>query len=281
MTMDELPKTRPARIFSYEELERILQIAAKKRRPTRLSRSGAYAYVQSTGVRTNDIKILHNSGPDRVVIASVYRGADGDTVYCVPAPPPRRGKHAHKQLAAWKRCVSALTPHHPDSIPQGVETWYRIRDGESHECTSKPGVWKHFPRGTAMLSARETKESGLYAAFWSRRCTLLAFRLKKALDGLTPTEIQPYDSGTEILVCTAPTASHDGKRLVVYGSKHDDESRQYFQIDDAYAAMNSEYRGLEDHWRRWNPDFRWKSGRDSFNGIMEWVLGCIHIPGPG
>jgi len=85
--------------------------------------------------------------------------------------------------------------------------------------------------------------------------------------------------GLQLHVCLPPTRTREGKRLVIQGSMYDKESRQFHHADGDYAPRHSQYFA----WQQGDPKsqvMRWKCGKDALNGIVEWVLSSIHIPGP-
>lgn len=281
-------KKLPPRLYTYEQLESLL----------RLCRKGTRSHVLYGCVAVNRkdpfIQICYSSKKARVVLATVGRGSDGDTVYTVHGVG-LRAKTPEEAMAIrkWKQYVTVFTPSDGTRVAKNACQHWRVRDGVATPCVLKPGTWKHSPRG---IDVPTEKWAATYAASFpnfTRRCRVFATRLRKALEGGPPSVVSllqpPWSEqsplfmsrkGAFLHVCTPPTATQDGRRLLVCVDMHDGESRRHHHVDGDYAVKHSQFLALEDG-KRWADLMRWKCSKDAIVGIQEWVLGCIHIPGPG
>jgi hypothetical protein len=239
-----------------------------------------------------------------IPLASVFALSDGDTGYIVRGVG-RVGDNKEADLAAikiWQRYVGVFTPHRPPiRFEASFIKRYRVsKDGVSSDGNVYPGVahpifagcWWTMPTANRPDWNRwlhgwgdEFKTYPKYLA----RSRRFANDLRKRLAGgptavvqlLNRTEGNRFHGreGLQLHVCLPPTRTQQGKRLIIQGSMHDLESRHFHHVDGDYGPRHSQYFA----WLQGDPKekvMRWKCSKDALNGIVEWVLGSIYIPGP-
>ena len=247
-------------------------------------------------------------GPDieaSIPLASVFALSDGDTGYIVRGcGKPRAHTTANDaSIKIWKRYVGVFTPHDitTGSLREGDARQYRVSKGgicTAGTLTSKtvahpifPGCWWSMPTANRpdwkrWLHGWDDQYKG-FPKFLARS-KRFATDLRKRLAGGPTAVVQLLHrnegasfqgrEGLQLLVCLPPTRTTDGRRLVIQGSMHDKESRQFHHVDEDYGPRHSQYFA----WVHGESAgvMRWKCGKDALNGIVEWVLGSIYIPGP-
>jgi hypothetical protein len=248
--------------------------------------------------------IQYSGEKTKVDLATVYLGAGGDTVYAV-TQPVRSGTDDKSRQAwrlacrKWREYVPLFTPSAGE--PTSEARYWRVRDGAATPCPVKPGVWRTPRPWTSRISRTRDEWAETYAAMYPkfpRRCRLFVTRLRKALAHGPEATASPVGDGGEFVgsrhlpstfvrqrgprlcVCTAPTATQDSRRLWVKIWMHDLESRTHHHVDGDYGYKHNQFYAVEEG-KTWTDVMRWKCRKDAIVGIQEWVLGCIHIPGPG
>jgi hypothetical protein len=259
------------RLYTYEQLESLMRLFHAGKRSTVLY--GGVAVGARPSADPPHLEITYSRTQWRITLARVYRGADGATVYGVTGPPRHLDKDIRKkQVAAWKRYVPVFTPHQEKRLlPSNVWSWYRVTGGVATPCVSRPGVWLHPPRRKPV---HDPEWGTPRFPEISRRTKRLVTRLTKAsLPGcLVLREGAEYN----VAVYTPPTRNGDGRKLTFFARRHTNESQRFHHFDGDYRYRHLEFIGIEK-----NSKYRWKCSKDAFNGIVEWVLGDIYIPGPG
>jgi hypothetical protein len=299
MSMAKRAKRLGRRVHTYEQLEAIL-VAWKKGR-----RKNTYLYggvmVRGTYPDRNAIEIAYATDRTSVPLARVYRAADGDSVYWVLPPPDLHRKRKDpliytKTTDIWKRYVRVFTPYDEPRVFSDSTLRYLVSGGTATHVYDMPGYWKSFPRGTVALEPNQWASEFLKSArkyhTVPRRARAFATRLRKALEDGPPAVTQVFDPlhgdrahipfvGATLHVCTAPTKTQRGKRLLVKVGPYNDEGRLHHHVDGDYALKHCQFFAVEEgkSWREGG--MRWKCSKDAISGIKEWVLGDIYIPGPG
>jgi len=251
-------------------------------------------------------------GPDieaSIPLASVFDLSGGDTGYivrgCGKGMPIDNTKANAASRKIWKRYVGVFTPYNitTGSLREGHSQHYRVSQGGissdaiHHAETTVahpifPGCWWSMPTANRPDWKRwqygyEDEFKG-FPKFWSRSKRFATDLRKRLADG--PTAVVQLlhrneghrfitTKGLQLHACLPPTRTRQGKRLVIQGSMHDLESRQFHHVDGDYGPRHSQYFA----WLQGDPKsqvMRWKCSKDALNGIIEWVLGSIYIPGP-
>jgi hypothetical protein len=251
----------------------------------------------------NYFAIHHQSKNGIGTIARVFRMSDGDTGYVVFGGGSRKVRRADPKVAAqWTRYAPAFTP-----IPQGQRLYegerlgFRVHNGVAMPCElSHKGV-ASWPTGSWLAApqcnrpkrdvwALGTKECNAQFPNFIRRAKVFATRLKAALAEGPPCVMQLFEAdheyalmrcrsdGVMLHVCTPPTRTQDGKRLVVHMTMHDASSRTLHHVDGDYAIAHSQFSGIEPG-QVWRRAMRWKCAKDAIVGIKEWVMAQLYIPG--
>jgi hypothetical protein len=236
-----------------------------------------------------------------LVIARAYRAADGATLYVVPGLGKRRNKSVavRRRISAWKRLVPAFTPHDGSRLVDGEYGVYLLKDGQVTRTDKPVPIWLSDPKSWCW-DARAWKEGEAHGHNWSRayplfprRCLLFATRLRKALKHGPYCEVQLSNSngwghywggpkGNALTVCTPPSGDRDGRSLTVHIAMHNHESLAFHHVDGDYGRKHCQFFAGEERMTMVNKKLmRWKCSKDAIVGIQEWVLSCIHIPGPG
>lgn len=262
----------------------------------------------------NRFSIAYSGGGTRFPIADVYRASDDDTVYVVhgiggdetdrrslPSSSPQR-----KRLAfLWAKYVPLFTPlPHGESL-DATQAVYRLqanlcglRLGTNSQENDPQGVWL-ATNPCDRMSMEDWIQPLLGFGTFARRCRTFAIRLKKAclaMNALVKIQLLCPSEATDIAmppdtsfhlpacacleVCTPPTHSQNGRRIVVKICRHGIESRAFFRVDENFAQTHNQFFALEEgagHLEQ----MRWKCGKDAIDGVKEWLIGDIHIPGPG
>jgi hypothetical protein len=247
------------------------------------------------------IQYSHKRMETSLVLAYVYRAADGATLYVVPGLGKSRNKkpEVRRRIAAWKRLVPAFTPHDGSRLLGGEYAMYLLKDGQATRLYKPVPIWLSAPKYWCW-DAKAWKEGKAWGQHWSRlyplfprRCMLFATRLRKALQDGPACEVQLAGGhgwghywggpkGNSLTVCTPPAGGRDGRSLTVHIAMHDSESRSFHHVDGDYGYKHCQFFAGEGMMTMVNKKLlRWKCRNDAIVGIQEWVLGCIHIPGPG
>lgn len=84
------------------------------------------------------------------------------------------------------------------------------------------------------------------------------------------------------VIADSPTPGY-GTGLRVWVAMHSNESRRHFGIDYDYGLNHCQYiatlSGSKIHDPYFNDYMRWCRARDAINGIKEWVMSHLYIPG--
>jgi hypothetical protein len=324
MTMARRRKTLRKRVYTYEQLDaKGLRWTKKTARSGSTPLYGDDRYAPLYGsVRIWDgewpywLRMQHGKKriapgvsirykPKRMdmslVLAYVYRAADGATLYVVPGLGKSRNKkpEVRQRIAAWKRLVPAFTPHDGSRLLQHEYAMYLLKDGQANRLDKPVPIWLSDPKAWCW-DARAWKQGEAHGNNWGRlyplfprRCLLFATRLRKALQDGPACEVQLTKwhgwgdhwggpKGNSLTVCTPPAGGRDGRSLTVHIAMHSSESRSFHNVDGDYGCKHCQFFAGEGMMTLVNKKLmRWKCRKDAIVGIQEWVLGCIHIPGPG
>lgn len=294
MTQKKLRK----KVYTYEQLEAIL-VARKKGRRKTTALYGS-VLVRGTYPDRHSIEIAYYTDRITVPLARVYRAADGASVYWVLPPPDlhrrRKDYWIYKRTAdIWKRYIRVFTPYDAPRVFSHPTLRYLVSGGVATPVSEMPGCWQSFPRGTVALEpgqwATEFLRSARKYHTVTRRARVFATRLRKTLEDGPPTVTQVFDPlhgdrahipfvGAQLHVCTAPTRTQRGKRLLIKVGPYDDAGRTHHHVDGDYARKHSQFFAVEEgkSWR--DGGMRWKCSKDAIAGITEWILGDLYIPGP-
>ena len=239
-----------------------------------------------------------------ITLASVFALSDGDTGHLVSWVVKNRDNKDEypAALKVWRRYVGVFTPHDPkEQLEKKDAPCYRVHNGKAVRDQSlfsfaggrmMAATWWSMPTANRPDWKRwqyaYEDEFKTFPKFLARSKRFANDLRKRLADGPTAVvqllhrnEGNRFDGrgGLQLHVCLPPTRTKEGQRLVIQGSMHDKESRQAHHVDGDYAPRHSQYFA----WRQGDPKsqvMRWKCGKDALNGIVEWVLGSIHIPGP-
>jgi hypothetical protein len=293
MNMAKPRKKLAPRLYTYEKLESLLRLHGAGKRSHRL--------YNCIAVNRHDpyIQIVYCAKSLRVVLATVGRGSNGDTVYTVPGMGSR-GKTPESAAAIrkWRQYVPVFTPCDGKPFAAGTFRHWRVRDGVATWCERKPGTWMHVPRSVDVTPDKWADVNAKMYPNFPRRCKFFATRLRKALAAGPPAVMSllslrssrdtnplwnivcAHGDGPRLSVCTPPTATQDGRRLLVTVLLHDKDSRQHHHIDGDYGIKHNQFIALEDGKALRGNCLRWKCSKDAIAGIAEWIIGDNYIPGP-
>lgn len=302
------------KILTYGEIDaRIARYYKKHKNPDCTAPLYGSVMARIPALNSNHFHVVWSGnlrragGPsvNRVIrLASVFALSDGDTGYIVRGIGKIRNntEEDHATIKIWQRYVGIFTPHSPPiRMAEGWSMSYRVgREGTSTDGTAvksmahpiMAGCWWSLPAANRPDWQRwkyaYEDEFKTFPKFLARSTRFASDLRKRLADG--PTSVVqllhrnegarfPNQKGLQLHVCLPPTRTKEGKRLVIQASMHDKESRQFHHVDGDYAPRHSQYIA----WEQGNPKsqvLRWKCGKDALNGIVEWTLGSIHIPGP-
>lgn len=228
----------------------------------------------------------------------------------LPKDRDKRTKVLALWRKAWKQYAPMFTPVAHDEKLGAITACYRVQGGFVLPCgppavpgrpaTDPQGVWLarpmcYHPKRAVWEAdfARRligTMEKGGFARlgwrFFNRlkkeigneNMGVVQLVLDHECDALGSRWKQP---GLCFGVCTPPSRSRNGRRLVVKMAAYDTPSdRQFHHADGDFALTNAQFYALEDGAKR-SEMLRWRCVKDAINGIKEWVIGDIYIPGPG
>jgi hypothetical protein len=299
MTMAKRRKALKQRLYTYDQLNAKFYRAMRAGAP---SPQEVWLYgrvgldYRGGGRMQNGIVLMYRGRHGTTRLATVYRLLDGGTMYTVHGVGKKRNKKLVRyQIDKWERYAPAFTPQ-TTRLYEGEQRHYLLRDGKVTSLGQPLGAWLTMP--SAMVpKPREWSWGGrtLQHKFRSfqnfpRRCLLFATRLRQALaeDGLGEVQLRNnhdwgyhwQPEGNTLHVCTPPSTGRDGRQLVVHIAMHDTESRKFHHSDGDWGVKHSQFFALE---RGQNKShmLRWKCARDAINGVKEWIIGDIYIPGPG
>jgi hypothetical protein len=289
------------RVRTYEQLDRMLC-----KRPTRgnfLVSTNVYGKVNASADFTNSspeivLKYVAQGGHYFFEVARVWRVSGGDTVYRVSGCRAEIRKEAVGRKR-YRKYVQRLTPRDiTGRTPREHDVrWYRIRDGVATQIEGppkgRPFCWTSLPQCITPSLKEWLASHGTLPKFVARS-RAFAINLRRGLaDGL-PCQVQllthrqapagGLSSKTSSLwlhVCTPPTGTSNGRRLVIETFTHSRESRTHFHVDGDYGMRHSQFAALEPKGPHgWRVVDRWPCARDAIAGIKEWVLSTVYIPGP-
>jgi hypothetical protein len=287
------------RIYTYERLNsRLFKHVRSGKDAYQLYLYGRVGVGYAAGGRMlHGIDIVYRGKHGNIRLATVYRLLDGDTMYTVYGIGKQRNKSKvlRHQIELWKRYAPAFTPQ-TTRLYAGAAQHYLVRDGTVTPLASPLGTWLTVP-STMVPKPREWSWGGANNRFkfrslqnFPRRCLLFATRLRKSLaeDGQGEVQLRHWHDwgnhwrpeGNTLHVCTPPSTRRDGRQLVVHIAMHDSESRHYHHIDGDWGLKHCQFFALE-RGKDKSHMLRWKCARDAINGIKEWIIGDIYIPGPG
>jgi hypothetical protein len=286
------------KVRTYEQLDRMLC-----KRPTRgnfLVSTNVYGKVNAAVDYTKVdpdliLRYVAQDGNYHFEVARVWRVANGDTVYRVAGCKAEIRKEAAGRKR-YRNYVQRLTPRViTGRTPREHDyEWFRIHDGVATHIAAPPKGRPFHCRALpqcvlpSMKQWCEGERASRYPKFVSRS-RAFAVNLRRELGDSLPCKVQlltqrqasNVNSGLlHLHVCTPPTSSSLGRRLVVGTSVHSDESRGYFHVDGDYAMRHSQFTGYEKQDNGMIDAQRWPSAKAAIAGIKEWVLSTIYIPGP-
>lgn len=236
-----------------------------------------------------------------IVLARVYALSDGDTGYVVAGAGKVRNntEEDHAAIKVWRRYVGVFTPHNPkDRITEAQRKPYRLSKGEASSDARiaipgthpiMEGCWWTMPSGNRPNWKRWVygwdDDLRGFPKFVSRSKRFVYDLKKRLADGPTcvvqllhRNEGKRFiQKGLQFHICLPPSRTAQGKRLIVHAAMHDKESRHFHHVDGDYAPRHSQYLAWE---QLSGKTMRWKCGKDAMEGIVEWVMSSIHIPGP-
>jgi hypothetical protein len=309
--MAKRKKPLKQRLYTYEQLNKKLRNLPPKVHYVRLygavlaevtARRAADLEPSSMGIIYRGKDIVYTDGVVRqgegFPIAAVYRAADNASVYMLYGIGRKRNKSAmRRKIARWMRYAPAFTPMPAgERLYEGERRFYLVKDGAVTQAPDLPGVWLDPPpthRNLRDWADGEHREFRSYENY-PRRCRLFARRLQRELAEAFPVELNLihhpeiiwrrfgyYGKGVGLSVKTPPTATQNGRCLDVQIRMYDDaEARRFHHVDGDYGIKNCHFYALE-RGKKWSDVMRWKCARDAINGIKEWIIGDIYIPGPG
>jgi len=284
------------KVRTYEQLDRMLF-----KRPTRgnfLVSTNVYGKVNAAVDYTKVdpdliLRYVAQDGNYHFEVARVWRVANGDTVYRVAGCKAEirmeaagRKRYRNYVQRLTPRVITGRTPREHDY------EWFRIHDGVATHIAAPPKGRPFHCRALPQCVLPSMKEwlevserTGLVK--FVARSRAFAVNLRRELGDSLPCKVQlithrqannPNAGLLQLHVCTPPTGSSLGRRLVVGTRPHNDESRGYFHVDGDYAIRHSQFTGFE--FKGGAESQRWPSAKAAIAGIKEWVLSTIYIPGP-
>jgi len=286
------------KVRTYEQLDRMLC-----KRPTRgnfLVSTNVYGKVNAAVDYTKVdpdliLRYVAQDGNYHFEVARVWRVANGDTVYRVAGCKTEIRKEAAGRKR-YRNYVQRLTPRViTGRTPRENDyEWFRIHDGVATHIAAPPKGRPFHCRALPQCVLPSMKEwlspySVTGMPKFLARSRAFAVNLRRELGDNLPCKVQllthrqansPNTGLLHLHVCTPPTSSALGRRLVVGTRTHLDESRGYFHVDGDYAMRHSQFTGYEWVGKGMVESQRWPSARDAIAGIKEWVLSTIYIPGP-
>lgn len=286
------------KVRTYEQLDRMLC-----KRPTRGNFTVAtrvYGKVSACVDYTKPdpdlvLRYVAQEGHYYFEVARVWRVANGDTVYRVAGCREEIRKEAAGRKR-YRNYIQRLTPRViTGRTPRAHDyEWFRIHDGVATHIDAppkgRPFHCRSLPQCVVptMKQWCEGERASRHPKFVARS-RAFAVNLRRELGDSLPCRMQlltsrqanNLNSGLlHLHICTPPTRSSLGRRLIVGTSPHSDESRGYFHVDGDYAMRHSQFVGYE-HGRKGDIDSqRWPCAKDAIAGIKEWVLSTVYIPGP-
>lgn len=299
MTMAKRKKALKQRLYTYEKLNATFY---RKMRSGVRGTHEVFLYGRvGPEYRADDrmwhgIDIVYRGRHGTIRLATVTRLLDG-TMYTVHGIGKRRNKSkiTRHQIELWKRYAPAFTPQ-TTRLYGGEAKHYLVRDGTVTPLDAPLGAWLTVhswmvpkPREWSWGGANHQHQFRTLQNF-PRRCLLFATRLRKSLaeDGQGEVQLRHghgwgsfwRPAGNTLHVCTPPSTQRDGRQLVVHIAMHDSESRHYHHIDGDWGLAHCQFFALASGKDK-SQMLRWKCARDAINGIKEWIIGDIYIPGPG
>jgi hypothetical protein len=294
-------KALKQRLYTYERLNsRLFKYVRSGTGEYQLYLYGKVAIGYAAGGRMlHGIDISYRGKHGNIRIATVYRLLDGDTMYAVHGIGKRQNKSklVRHQIDLWQRYAPAFTPQ-TTRLYGGEGRHYLLRAGSvSVTPLEEPhGAWLTMPSAmcpkpndwTGGVGFNKGKFKSLQN--FPRRCKLFATRLRLSLAEDKQGEVQLRNwhdwghgrtpEGNTLHVCTPPSTRRNGRQLVVHIAMHDAESRKFHHIDGDWGIKHCQFFALERGKDR-SDMMRWKCAKDAINGIKEWIIGDIYIPGPG
>lgn len=292
-------KVLTRRLYTYEQLDSKVLKWSRKQGKHKPSLYGNVCAEFTTDRMGPGFRIRYVGKDTQFTIAHVYRSSEG-TLYEVHGIGKARNKpQVRRAISLWTKYAPAFTPHSPPTrLYDKDKARYLLLDGVTTNITrhQPPGIWQTMPRAMVPTKGEEWGNGGSWNNFRSfqnfpRRCRLFATRLRKALEeeGLGVVQLRHsaawpqhwgIPAGNALHVCTPPHGTHSGRRLVVQIAMHDANSRTFHHVDGDYAIKHCQFFALEGG-KTMSDMLRWKCSKDAINGIKEWIIGDIYIPGPG
>lgn len=221
----------------------------------------------------------------------------------------KRAKELAMWRKVWRKYAPMFTPVEPDAKLGAITACYRMQGGVAIPCggpagttprsLDPQGVWLARPqcwqqKREVWAAPFKDKLIGLMEkGGFARRGKLFFTRLKKELADEKIGVVQMvWDHECEMLgaiwkeaglclsVCTPPSRTRNGRRLVIKMAPYSPDARKHHHVDGDFAYKNAQFFALEDGAKR-SEMLRWKCAKDAIAGIKEWVIGDIYIPGPG
>jgi len=298
--MAKRKKPLKQRLYTFMQLHKRLRKLPPTAHHVRLYGAVTAAHSTSNFPKMGSVSLCYR-GAIQFPIAEVYRAADNASVYMLYGIGRNRNTpEMRRKIARWMRYAPAFTPMPAgERLYEGARRFYLVKDGVVTQIDerSMPGVWHYGPPPPRQnLRQWSLGEGDRYRSYenYQRRCRLFAGRLRRELANgfhaelllVTRPEVGWWKfhhrrDGVGIQVATPPTATQNGRCLDVQIRMYDDaEARRFHHVDGDYGIKHCHFYALE-RGKKWSDVMRWKCARDAINGIKEWIIGDIYIPGPG
>ena len=297
MTMAKRRKPLKQRLYTFMQLHKRLRNLPPKVHHVRLYGAVTAAHSASNFPKMGSVSLCYR-GAIQFPIAEVYRAADNASVYMLYGIGRRRNTpEMRRKIARWMRYAPAFTPMPAgERLYEGERRFYLVKDGAVTQIPDLPGVWLDPPPTHRTLRDWADGEHREFRSYenYTRRCRLFARRLHRELAEAFPAELDLihhpeiiwrrfgyHKKGVGLSVKTPPTATQNGRCLDVQIRMYDDaEARRFHHVDGDYGIKHCHFYALE-RGKKWSDVMRWKCAKDAINGIKEWIIGDIYIPGPG
>lgn len=291
--MERSRKPKRPRVHTFMQLRDLVRRALEAKSQALVCRDRVFARLCP---EANGFVIEYRRRATCVPIARVFRGCDGGTVYMLEGIGQEDdSRRILRRVRIWMRYAPLVTPYPVNKrLYEGRQAYFIIRRGIATRCPQPPGVWRARTFATAGgITAWSHGPEKTFHSYpnYTRRCRVFAVRLRQTLVAGPSCVVQLVPmagwwglngrcAGNVVQVCTAPSAMRNGRRLVVRIAMHDAVSKRLHGIDTDYAVRHCHFEASE-------PDvedgetLHWKCARDAIEGIVEWVLAGVAVPGPG
>lgn len=294
-----MPKTMKQRIYTYDQLDAILQKRGSGPNKHGHVVARLYSSMHAVARHENYLRLarIGSGGSHGFTLAYVWKVAGGDTVYAVASPSDDL-RRSPRGRAMYRADCKRFTPREITGRTPTDWAWYRIHDGVARMIAAglvregPPNASLLLPRCTRPDYSEWTQPEGYRALDWKShfpklcgRAKAFYTRLKRELKDGPACTVQLLRSGEtpgwftrnglHMHVVMPPTERARSPRLFVAVCNHDQWSRTYFHVDGDFSMRHAHVIGADAA----KSEYHWRSTRDAIVGIKEWVMANIYIPG--